>query len=172
MFLKGFAAFMTVLSWFVVFVAGMTINSAPYRDAIGSGAITFQNAAMTFVTYTVTNAGILCMLSGVAGGLAQSILTVASEGGAAPSATIKEGRPTVVDSLFIGALRSFAVYLLYLSGIYIGASDAFGQTTPGQYARVVATTSLIGFIVSYNPAVFQRLLERVAPQQPKDSAVS
>jgi len=169
MALKGFAAFTTVLGWFVVFVAGMTINSQPYRDAMTGGAITFSNAAMTFLTYTVTNAGILCMLSGVAGGLAQSIMTVASSGGTVPSATIKEGRPSVTDSLFIGALRSFAVYLLYLSGIYIGASDAFGSTSPGQYARVVATTSLIGFVVSYNPAVFQRLLERFTPQPQKDA---
>lgn len=64
------------------------------------------------------------------------------------------------DSLTAGAIKSFAVFLVYMSGVTVGASDAFGATTPDQYARVVGTTSLLAFIVGFDPKVFLKVLGR------------
>lgn len=158
---KGLLACLALLSWLLIFLLGLTVDSTPYRNGLAGGTITIHNLVMAFLVYTVTNAAVLCLLSGAVGAMAHTILWVQPQGG--DLTTSSGSGPSLIDALSAGALRSFAVFLLYISGVYVGASDAFVHTTAEQYARVIAATSLLTFVVSYNPAVFGRLLDRLLP---------
>jgi hypothetical protein len=61
-------------------------------------------------------------------------------------------------------LRSFAVFLVYIAGIAIGApggTEVFSKTGPDQYARVAALLSLTGFTVGFDPTLFSTLISNV-----------
>jgi hypothetical protein len=163
MIIKGLMGFGSLLAWLLLFMVGLTINSAPYRNALSAGTITAANVWMSLIAYTVTNAAILCLLSGMIGGIARIIMSEGSRNRGAGSPDQGLSAPGLLLEVSAGTLRGFAVYMLYVSGVYIGASDAFSNTTPEQYARVVATTSLLAFVVSYNPEVFLRVLGKFAP---------
>jgi hypothetical protein len=158
MALKGMIGLVTVIVWLSVFLAGLTIDSQPYRDALLQGNIGLRALAITMVTFTVTNAAILCVLSGVVGALSHSLLFENGETGSRRPKIESEGAFTAILS---GVLRSFVIFLVFISGVYIGASDAFGSTTQEQYARVVAITCLLSFVVSFKPAYFSQLLSRL-----------
>jgi len=121
------------------------------------------NLGMAFIAYTVTNAAILCLLSGVAGAISRTLPLTSASDAATPPGSVHSPRQGIGEIIFAGMLRSFVVYLLFASGVYIAASDAFANTTPEQYGRVVASTSLLAFVVSYKPPVFGRVLGWFAP---------
>ena len=163
MLARGLIGFVTVALWLSVFLAGLTINSLPYRTAITEGKFGLNEFAITMATYTVTNAAILCLLSGVAGAMARATIQRYGAHRNGGQRNLPIAVPTVSEATFVGVLRSFVVYLIFISGVYIGANDAFGNTTPEQYARVVATTCLLAFLVSYNPALFRKVVEWFEP---------
>src|SRR5262245_58826832 len=63
-----------VFAWILVFLIGITISSKPYRDAIAEGHISWKNLGMTLIAYTVTNAAVLSIISGIAGSLARIVV--------------------------------------------------------------------------------------------------
>jgi hypothetical protein len=123
---------------------GLTINSAPYREALLAGDLQFHNILMTFIAYTLTNTAILCCLAGLLGAAAHRLLN---------KETDKKYYP-----IFSGIMRGFVVYLLLLAGVYAATSDPFTTTTPEQYVRMAGTVSLLSFLVNYEPNLFQSLI--------------
>lgn len=155
-----------VLCWLATFLAGLTINSKPYRDALTEGNLDIQNLAMTMLTYTVTNAALLCVLSGVIGAVAYTFIVVKKTKEEAENrGPVSSLADTPGGAVVAGVLRSFVIFLVFISGVYIGASDAFSATTQEQYARVVATTCLLSFLVSFNPNYFSLVVNWFAPPE-------
>ena len=158
MFIRGTVGLVAVVCWLTIFLLGLTIDSRPYRNALGSGNVTFEDLAIALLTYTVTNAAILCVLSGIVGAMSYALLFQRENDDDKAEGLRRQSESTVV-ALVAGILRSFVIFLVFISGIYIGASDAFGQTSPQQYARVVATICLLSFLVSFNPKHFSKVLD-------------
>jgi hypothetical protein len=55
-------------------------------------------------------------------------------------------------------LRGFVVYIAFLAGVYVGTNAPFADPTQEQYARAAGTTSLLAFIVGYDPTIFRQLI--------------
>jgi hypothetical protein len=55
-------------------------------------------------------------------------------------------------------IRSFVIYLIFISGLYVFASDPFNSASQiqgfTQYMRLSGVVSLLGFIVGYDPTRF------------------
>ena len=143
--------------WVVTFLLGTLIDSKPYRDGLASfqggfGAV-LSNGAVVIATFTHTNVLILCVLAGLLGALgAKAGLGV--DGEPAEQVDMSFPRNSAV-------LRAFLVYLLVMSGLLILGDD---PTTPTQrqYVRLAGFISVLGFIVSYRPALFSGFLHRAA----------
>jgi hypothetical protein len=60
-------------------------------------------------------------------------------------------------------MRSFIVYLVFVSGIYIATSDPFNPSSQAQgftqYIRLAGLVSLLGFMVGYDPTRFEQWLD-------------
>jgi hypothetical protein len=56
-------------------------------------------------------------------------------------------------------LRSFIVYLIFVAGLAIASpQNPFSDPTLDQYLRFAAMVSVLGFVVGYDPSVFNNLL--------------
>jgi hypothetical protein len=155
-----------VFCWLATFLVGLTINSKPYRDALTEGNLDLLNLWMTMFTYTVTNAALLCVLSGVIGAIAYTLISPTRQQETADGEVLRHSlSDTPGGAVVAGVLRSFVIFLVFISGVYIGASDAFSATTQEQYARVVATTCLLSFFVSFNPKYFSLVVNWFAPPE-------
>ena len=144
--------------WLVAFLAGTLINSAPYRERItafdGTGVTLTRDTLVVVFTYTLTNVAILCMSAGVLGQLGARAILLAD------SHTEPNVPPDRTSPGSSAVLRSFLVYLAFLAGVLV-----FGETpaspTQSQYVRLAGAMSLVAFVVSYRPALFGQILERI-----------
>ena len=62
-------------------------------------------------------------------------------------------------------MRSFIVYLVFISGLYVVSSDPFSPATQAQgftqYIRLAGLVSLLGFVVGYDPTRFKQWLDLI-----------
>jgi len=148
-----------VSSWLVLFLTGLTIESAPYRLCIEQGQITISNMTAVFFTYTITNTALLCCLAGEIGAVVRFFQHSQRSTDLELDTTAIKREPY---HLITGLLRGFLVYLLLLAGVYAATSNPFHLPTPEQYARMAGTVSLLSFLVSYEPQFFQRAIGMVS----------
>lgn len=145
--------------WLAVFLIGTLVSSAPYRSSFAAFEGGFMGTAKAglkvVVTYTLTNVAILCILAGVLGALgSRAVLGTDIPGPRDPSRDTISPRHSAV-------LRSFLVYLALIAGVLI-VGDNPAEPTQIMYVKVAGLMSLAGFVVSYRPRVFGRLIERTA----------
>jgi hypothetical protein len=156
----GLSIFETVLVWLALalwitfFLIGTLVDSTPYREgfaALSGDFLTLLGLGFAAAaTYTLTNVGILCILSGLLGALgAKAILGPEAN----PYKDMTSPRSSAV-------LRSFLVYLALLSGILIFGSNPI-DVTQARYVKTAGIVSVIGFIVSYRPSLFGSILARI-----------
>lgn len=144
--------------WVLLFLAGMCIDSAPYRqrlaapDALPLGQL-LGSGAIAFLTYTLTNVPILCVLASLLGAIGRMAILEAGDDG--------NGRDRS-NPLLSATLRGFFVYILLLASVLVVVESAFTALSPEQYVRLAGFSSVVGFMVSYNPEAFSRLLRRAA----------
>lgn len=146
MFKYGATGIIAVLFWLLAFLPGLLVSSLPFRQAIGAGQVTIKSLSLTLLTYTITNIAVLCALAGIAGAATRVLLLQGV------------GRSERADICCEGILRSFLVYLAFLSGVFIAASNPFDYSQE-QYARIAGIISMLSFIANYEPAVFKRVLD-------------
>jgi hypothetical protein len=115
---------------------------------------------------TPTNAALLTCLAGLAGGIS-SRLTYGRfvEDPLGIEATEKL---TVADVLVrtenpvASMLRSFIVYFIFVAGLALASpQNPFSEPTQDQYFRFAAMVSVLGFVVGYDPSVFNSLLRKL-----------
>ncbi len=175
-----------ILIWFALFAAGVTIDSSPYREALAAagtppagteGALaqggdpggtperTIKLSKLraflgVIAFYTPLNVALLTILAGLVGGCA-SRLTYARAHGEIPQAgDAQQDLRTMfrIENPVASMLRSFLVYLAFLSGIFITTNDPFGSPTADQYVRLAGLLSFVSFVVGYDPTRFQEIL--------------
>lgn len=152
----------TIVLWIVIFLAGIIINSAPYREKMTLRApdvfAWFVNWIIVLFVYTPTNVAMLSIFAGLLGALGRcATLHVITQD------KDEEFPEDPINPLLSGIVRGFIVYLLIISGmIIILESPPISPTGPDQYIRLASVISVASFIVSYNPRYFGKLLHRAA----------
>jgi hypothetical protein len=59
-------------------------------------------------------------------------------------------------------LRSFIVYFIFVAGLALASpQNPFSEPTQDQYFRFAAMVSVLGFVVGYDPSVFNSLLRKL-----------
>jgi hypothetical protein len=151
MFKSGLTGILAVACWLLTFLPGLLIGSRSFREAIAAGAISLKIVVMTLITYTITNIAVLCALAGVAGTAARLVIHPET----APAEPTEQHN--VCGICCAGILRSFLVYLSFLAGVFIAASNPF-EYSQEQYARMAGIISILSFLVSYEPTLFKRIV--------------
>lgn len=152
----------TIVLWIVIFLAGIIINSAPYREKMTLRAPNvftwIVNWIIVLFVYTPTNVAVLSILAGLLGALGRcATLHVITQD------KNEEFPEDPINPYLSGIVRGFIVYLLIISGmIIILESPPISPTGPDQYVRLASVISVASFIVSYNPRYFGKLLHRAA----------
>ena len=175
------AIIVCLMAWTALFSAGILVNSQPYRQSIKDAIIVkywsdiswsytiyIASSWIVVVTcYTPTNIAILCSISGLLGALGDQVRLGADSQGRNPS----DQTHPFVSSL----VRSFFVYIVLISGVFILAADPFPDSTlEGSsvtytesalrelYIRLAGIISLASFAVSYDPKLFTTTLMKIA----------
>ena len=153
----------TIILWIVVFLAGIIINSAPYRDRMTEKAtnvfVWVANLIVVLFVYTPTDVAILSIFAGLLGALGRHatlhVITRSED---------EEFPEDPINPYLSGVVRGFIVYLLTISGLIIilEGPPPISPTTSDQYVRLATIISVASFIVSYNPRYFGRFLQRAA----------
>lgn len=167
----GFAG---MLFWIACFSAGLLINSEPYRMALRNEEISAHNLLLAALLYTPTNVALLSMLAGLIGGCAslmydhgdlqEQIRKAETEGKTYQAKRLMTRVSDLSESPFSSMIRGFLVYLAIIPGILLAISDPFGEgkTSPDQYIRLAGLFSVIAFVMGYDPARFEDLIETLS----------
>jgi len=152
--------FATIILWIVIFLAGLIINSEPYRARMTLRAPNVSALIVTWTVvlfvYTPTNIAILSIFAGLLGALGRRatlhVITPDKD---------EEFPEDPINPYVSGVIRGFIVYLLIISGMIILLEvPPITPTGPTQYVRLASVISVVSFIVSYNPRNFGKLLHR------------
>jgi hypothetical protein len=157
-----------IVVWILLFGAGLMIPSESYRKGLEQ-SFTLYNFFMAGLLYTYTNVATLTCLAGLLGGICSRITfrdyeASAGEGNNQSAKMVSVSLAYRTEHPLASMLRSFAVFLVYIAGIAIGApggTEVFSKTGPDQYARVAALLSLTGFSVGFDPTLFSTLISNV-----------
>lgn len=162
-------------AWVGLFAAGATVKSQPIIENMSPNNFLFYLPAIV-ITYAYSNIAFLALLSGSLGGLLSNLSlnsyirttkTTLDEllKGSNSRSIAYQLEPTIAS-----AIRSFAVYLLYIAGISIvvpGSGGTGGELLVDgpQYIRIAGIISAVGFAVGYDPTIFTGLLARLSLSQ-------
>ena len=154
-----------IIAWVLLFSAGLFVETKSLRDQLAK-AFSFADLFTVCLCYTPTNAALLTCLAGLAGGIS-SRLTY----GRFVEDPVGIGMPeklTVTDVLvrtenpIASLLRSFIVYFIFVAGLAIASpQNPFSEPTQDQYFRFAAMVSVLGFVVGYDPSVFNNFIRRL-----------
>ena len=147
--------FAAIAVWIAVFLAGILVNSGPYRTQIANGEGGFITWLIVLLVYTPTNIAILSLLMGLLGALGRrATLSVDEE-------AREESEEDTINPFISGVIRGFIVYLLVISGLLVVLEEApLSPTGPEPYIRLASIISISSFIVGYNPKYFGKLLHQ------------
>jgi hypothetical protein len=146
--------------WAVTFAVGIIFPSRPYLESLqgissGGRDLTWYEVAGRLaafvITYTATNAAILCCLTAWLGELGRR--------------TRIDGSPQrggIHRGDYVAAvIRGFLAYLAVAAGfIVLGSGSGFITPTQADYVRLAALVSLLGFLTGFSPVMFKGLEER------------
>ena len=175
------AIIVCLMAWTALFSTGILVNSQPYRQSIKDASVVknWSDFSWNYTTYiafswivvvtcyTPTNIAILCSISGLLGALGDQVKLGEDSQGRDPSDQTHPFLSSVV--------RSFFVYIVLISGVFILAADPFPDPTlegssitytesalREQYIRLAGIVSLASFAVSYDPKLFTTTLMKIA----------
>lgn len=155
-FRENLLAALFLALWVILFLIGMTIDSSPYRERM-SGDLPLGTlvgtTAIVVIAYTLTNVPLLCLLASMLGCLGRKATLEANDDGKTRDRT---------SPLMSAALRGFFVYILILASVLVILESPFSSLSQEQYIRLAGFSSIVSFLVSYNPASFSGLLARAA----------
>ena len=148
--------FAAIAIWIGVFLAGILVNSGPYRTQIADGQGNLASWLIVLMVYTPTNIAMLSLLMGLLGALGRcATLSVDEE-------SLKQSEEDTINPLLSGVIRGFIVYLLTISGLLVVLEEApLTPAGPEPYIRLASIISITSFIVGYNPKYFGKLLSQV-----------
>jgi len=152
---KKILTFAAIALWISAFLAGILVNSAPYREHITEGTSNLLTWLIVLMVYTPTNIAMLSLFMGLLGALGRcATLSADEECG-------KISEEDTINPLISGVIRGFIVYLLTISGLLVVLEEApLTPAEPEPYIRLASIISITAFIVGYNPKYFGKLLHR------------
>jgi hypothetical protein len=157
-----------VMSWIILFTAGLTISSEAYRKALSVKPTINDFVAVLFL-YTPTNIAFLALMSAGMGGFASKLAAISfrkmltDEG-------VKNLQPGSLDfkrlayleeSPLLSMARGLIAYIAFLGGSFIVVDSPFENPSPDQYSRLAATVSLLAVSIGYDPTRIQSFLDSV-----------
>lgn len=156
------AGILCMAGWVLLFSAGLFVDTKTLRASL-SGGFNLGDLFWVCLCYTPTNAGLLTCLSGLAGGISSRLTYgkfVEDPLGIAASENLTVNNLLIrTENPVASMLRSFVVYLIFVAGLAIASpQNPFSDPTLDQYLRFAAMVSVLGFVVGYDPSVFNNLL--------------
>ncbi|MBM3579072.1 MAG: hypothetical protein FJX40_15905 [Alphaproteobacteria bacterium] len=163
-------------AWVGLFAAGATVKSQPIIENMSPNNFLFYLPAIA-ITYAYSNIAFLALLSGSLGGLLSNlslnsyITTTKTTLEELLKGSNSRSIAYQLEPPIASAIRSFAVYLLYIAGISIVVPGSGGKggellVDGPQYIRIAGIISAVGFAVGYDPTIFTGLLARLSLGQP------
>lgn len=158
-----------IVAWLGLFLGGIVVDTRPFRKTISEAGLVAAMGpedaakvaaydgpmplafAVALFFYTPTNLAILTLFAGLLGTLGRKASLYAD-----PRRKKEADRINPKLSAF---LRSYLVYLFFLSGVLVFADEPFSSPTPSSYLRLAGLMSLLSFAVNYTPSLFARVLE-------------
>jgi hypothetical protein len=161
----SFGGVACIICWIVLFTAGLFVDTKPFRDGLTKG-FNLGDLFRVCLCYTPTNAALLTCLSGLAGGIS-SRLTYSRfvedpVGIGAPENLTVANVLVRTENPVASMLRSFIVYFIFVAGLVLASpQNPFSEATQDQYFRFAAMVSVLGFVVGYDPSVFNSLIRKL-----------
>lgn len=174
-----------LICWVMLYAAGLLLESIEYRIVLAPNTMKKQlgeagkslidkvandhfSGGWSFVAalfcYSPTNMALLTLLSGFLGGCVSNVVVTTMD------ESEREKLPQrqllfLSEHPLSATMRGFVIYLCLVAGLYVAMDDPFKDSTPGQYARLAGSLSLVAFIVGYDPTRIEGWL-RMAPGPP------
>ncbi|HUE69720.1 MAG TPA: hypothetical protein VMP01_02430 [Pirellulaceae bacterium] len=151
-----------LVCWIGVFVIGLFVATAAMRSAIASPdtniLVKLAYVVLVAVSYTLTNVLFLSCLASFLGCMMRR-WQVGDGFESIPSNTSS----VAATRIYVAAvLRGFFLYLTFISGfLLVSTEKTVTDTEFAQYIRIAGMTSIVGFIVGYDPNLLVRLMHRI-----------
>ena len=115
--------------------------------------------------YSPTNMAMLTLVAGFLGGcVSNAVLTTMEDD---ELKKLPERRLAFLcENPLAATMRGFVIYLCLVAGLYVAMDDPFKDSTPGQYARLAGSLSLVAFVVGYDPTRIEGWLRMAPGPQP------
>lgn len=161
-----------LLTWVVLFSAGILMNSQPYREALGAGAINMTNLVNAILIYTPTNIALLCILAALTGGCASRIQSLngilsriehaRASGDPDRVERLEIRRQFMFESPFQAMLRGFLVFIASVSGMLIISAEPFTDPSPEQFTRLASLLSTLSFVFGFDPSRLEDVIQSLS----------
>ncbi|MFM9960241.1 MAG: hypothetical protein ACKV2Q_03335 [Planctomycetaceae bacterium] len=177
----------SLVAWVLLYAAGLLLESIEQRVVLAphamekqlgkAGEKVFTKAmanhdvlpdAWSFfralICYSPTNMALLTLISAFLGGCVSNAVVSSME-----ESEVKRMPARRVAFLsenpLAATMRGFVAYLCLIAGLYVAMDDPFKDGTPGQYARLAGSLSLVAFVVGYDPTRIEGWLRMAASPQ-------
>ena len=124
---------------------------------------------VALVIYTPTNLALLTLFAGCLGGCVSNIKYSMMDDVERQKLSSEESA-ILCENPLSATIRGFVIYLCLVAGLYAAVDDPFKDSTPGQYARLAGTLSLVAFIVGFDPSRIKTWL-KMAEEGPRPTPV-
>ncbi len=124
------------------------------------------------LVYTPTNMALLTLFAGLLGGCVSNIKYSMMSKEERQNLKPKE-EAILSENPLSATMRGFVIYLCMVAGLYVVLDDPFKDSTPGQYARLAGSMSLVAFIVGFDPTrikVWLRMVDKSSPDAGKSNS--
>jgi hypothetical protein len=154
-----------IITWILLFSAGLFVDTKSFRDQLTKG-FDFGDLFTVCLCYTPTNAALLTCIAGLAGGISSRLtygrFVEDPLGIGAPEKLTLTDVLVRTENPIASMLRSFIVYFIFVAGLAIASpQNPFSEPTQDQYFRFAAMVSVLGFVVGYDPSVFNNFIRRL-----------
>lgn len=130
----------------------------------------FVSFLAAFFFFTPNNLVLLTLAAAFLGGCLSNVVAASLEDH--ERAKVPSRRLAFLSEHPLAAMmRGFVIYLCVVAGLYVALDDPFKDTTPGQYARLAGTLSLVAFVVGYDPSRIESWLRLVPSPSPRGDNV-
>jgi|KBSSwiStaDraftv2_1062776.scaffolds.fasta_scaffold128843_2 hypothetical protein len=194
--LESVSAFVVFALWLCIFAGGILVDTEPYRVAISSGGADllrnepmkgtpgFSASAPAMPSAQALHAApgkvtswtvvLLCFLPLNLVWVCAAASALGAFGNRANLGSDQRDTRSRDDSnpYLSAVLRGFFAYLFMTSGLLLLDDAPFSHPSPGQYIRLAGFLSLLCFVVSYQPRLFNTLIvwafHRIEVREGKD----
>jgi hypothetical protein len=133
--------FIASILWLSLFLSGLHVNSAPFRERLEQG-FNWSDFSIVLFTWTPTNILFLSVLAGALGALCFGVIREAD--------VLGEERPFRLRSReSLSMMGGFIIYAVYIIWTKIGNAYAFTITSEESYFRIALWLTLASFVLGF-----------------------